>query len=99
MSWKIDITIKNTSNKDTKIKISKGQVFENKKIGTGIQNVAAVKDYWIDIPANSRITSEIEVYCINQRLSPPKGKYNVTYFKINGSFQTQDELWDLMKPR
>jgi len=98
MSWTIEIKLKNNLSKDFEIKVPKGQIFENKKIGTGLQNVASAHDYVFKIPANSSITVDIEVYCINQHLSPPLGNYNVTFFKIDKNFNDQNELWALMKP-
>lgn len=98
MSWTIEIKLKNNLNKDFVIKVPKGQIFENKKIGTGLQNVAAGKDYVFKVPAQSSITVDIEVYCINQHLSSPNGNYNVTFFKIDQNFKDQQELWALMKP-
>ena len=98
MPWTTEITLKNNLNTNFRYKIPKGQVFENKQIATGIQNVASANDYIFEIPANSTITVEIEVLCINQNLSSPNGNYNLTYFKINKPFQNQQELWSFMKP-
>jgi hypothetical protein len=98
MSWTIEIKLKNNLDKEFAIKIPKGQIFENKKIGTGLQNVASAHDYIFRIPAKSTLTVDIEVLCINQHLSPPSGSYNVTLFKIDNNFTNQYDLWALMKP-
>jgi hypothetical protein len=55
MPWKIGMTLKNPLDRDFNCTIRKGQVFENEKIGTGYQNVAAAKDYSFLIPANSTL--------------------------------------------
>jgi hypothetical protein len=96
MSWTTEITIKNTSNSRLKCKVKKGQVFENKKIGTGLQNVAAAKDYVFDLFPNSTQTVQIEVLCINQSLSPPYGPLNITNFAVNKGFHSQQHLWSIM---
>ena len=97
MPWKIEISLKNNSDSDLKVKIPKGQIFENKKIGSGIQNVASVRDYQLIIPAKSRITVEIEVYCINRHLSPPTGQLgNLTIYKISQDFNDQQNLWNIL---
>lgn len=57
MSWKTEVSLKNNTADDVLCVIPQGQVFENKKIGTGIQNMAAAREYRLIIPANSRITS------------------------------------------
>ncbi len=98
MSWKTEISLKNNSDREFKIKIPKGQIFENKTIGTGKQNVASLKDYEFILPPKSTLKVEIDVLCINQKLSSPSGLYNITQFKINKEFENQDHLWSLMKP-
>ncbi|MDB5226580.1 MAG: hypothetical protein JWN78_773 [Bacteroidota bacterium] len=98
MAWTTEISLKNNTDKEYRVTIPKGQIFENKTIGTGKQNVASLKDYKITIPAKSIIKVEIEVLCINQKLSSPTGLYNITPFKIKNQFEDQDQLWDLMKP-
>lgn len=96
MSWTVEISIKNTSSSKLPCRIKKGQVFENKKVGTGFQNVAAVKDYIFDIPPNTTHKVHIEVLCINQRLAAPQGFLNVTSFAVSKNFSSQDELWNIM---
>ena len=98
MPWKTEISLKNNTDRGCKIKIPKGQVFENKTIGTGKQNVAASKNYEFFLPPKSTLKVEIDVFCINRRLSSPSGFYNITQFKINKEFENQDQLWDLMNP-
>lgn len=98
MAWTTEITLKNNLNRSYKCKIPKGQVFENKKVGTGIQNVAAAKEYIFDLPPNSTGVFTIEVLCINEHLGSPKGNYNATFFKVNRNFNDQNELWSIMKP-
>jgi len=97
MSWTTDISLKNNTADDVLCVIPQGQVFENKKIGSGIQNMAAAREYKLIIPANSRLTAEIEVCCINSRLQAPSGvPGNISIFKIDRPFSTQEELWKLM---
>jgi hypothetical protein len=101
MSWKTEIYLKNNSDRNIKMKIPKGQIFENKKVGSGIQNVAASREYDLIIPANSRIAVEIEVFCINRHLSAPNGQQgNLTIYKIAHNFNNQNDLWDsLNRPK
>ncbi|MDR1201635.1 MAG: hypothetical protein LBL58_08415 [Tannerellaceae bacterium] len=98
MPWKTEISLKNNTDRECKIKIPKGQIFENKTIGTGKQNVVALKDYEFTLLPKSTLKVEIDVLCINQRLSSPSGLYNITQFKINKKFENQDQLWNLMNP-
>jgi len=97
MSWKTQISLRNNRDEDIFCVIPKGLVFENKEVGTMIQNVAALRDYRLIIPASSRLTLEIEVGCINRSFSPPSGRPgNVTIFKIDKPFNSQEELWNVM---
>jgi len=94
MAWKTEIKLKNNTPDDLLFTIPKGQLFENKKIGSGIQNVAAAREYKLIVPGHSRIIVEIEVLCINQSLSPPSGMSgNIAVFKINKDFGNQNDLW------
>lgn len=72
------------------------QVFENKQIGTGFQNVAAIQDYNFEIPSNTKQTVTIEVLCINQKQKPPFGSLNLTNLQVAGNFTDQQSLWNLM---
>lgn len=97
MSWKTEISLKNNSNDDTLCIIPQGLVFENKQVGSQIQNVAASREYRLIIPANSKLMVEIDVFCINKSFSSPKGiSGNVTIFRIDQKFATQEELWRIM---
>ncbi len=97
MSFPVEIKLKNNQPFDTLCVIPQGHVFENKKIGTGRQNVAACKKYEILIPAGSSITVTIETFCLNKSYASPSGPGNVTIFKVNKPFSTQSDLWGLMK--
>lgn len=96
MSYRVDIKLKNNEPYDVVCVIPQGHVFENKQIGTGRQNVAAVRQYTLVIPAGSTISVGIDAYCMNASYSPPSGPGNVSIFKINKPFQSQQELWQLM---
>ena len=97
MPYPVEIKLKNNQSFDTLCVIPQGHVFENKKIGTGRQNVAACKRYEILIPAGSSISVTIDTYCLNQSLAHPRGLGNVTIFKVNKPFSTQSDLWSLMQ--
>ena len=98
MSWNTEITLKNNSEKDVLCVIPQGQIFENKRVGTGIQNVAASREYKLIVPAKSKMTVEIEVLCINRTFSSPNGQPgNITIFRINQPFSNQNELWEIMR--
>jgi hypothetical protein len=101
MAWKTEISLRNNSESDIICVIPKGQVFENKRIGTKIQSVASSREYRLVIPAGSRIRAEIDVYCMNRSLSEPQGDLgNVTVFRIDEDFENQEQLWDLLsRPR
>ena len=100
MAWKTEIKLRNNTNDDLLFTIPKGQLFENKKIGTGIQNVAAAREYKLIIPGNSRLIVEIEVLCVNQNFSSPSGKPgNITIYKFNKDFESQESLWNQMGSR
>jgi len=99
MSWTTDITVKNKTGATFRFKIRKGQIFENKQVGTGLQNVAAARDYVFDLPAGSTGVFQIEVLCINQKLSPPRGALNLTNFMVGKNFQSQQDLWNIMNSK
>jgi hypothetical protein len=97
MSWQTEISLKNNSNNDVLFVIPKGQVFENKIVGSGKQNVASVREYKLIIPAHSRLTVEVEVFCINRSFSSPNGTQGaITVFNIDQPFSNQEELWRIM---
>ena len=96
MSWTAEIVVNNTTPYKCPFKIKKGQIFENKKMGTGLQNVAAIRDYFFEIPANTKQAVSIEVLCINQHLRPPSGQLNLTNLQVTGNFLNQNDLWELM---
>jgi hypothetical protein len=97
MSWKTEITLRNNRDEDMLCLIPQGLVFENKTVGSMIQNVASSRDYKLIVPGSSRLTVEIDVDCINRSFSSPAGRPgNVTIFKIDQSFSSQQDLWDIM---
>lgn len=96
MSYKVTITLANNTDDDVVCVVPEGHIFENKKIGTGRQNVAAKREYPIIIHGNSSITVEIETECINQTYSPPRGPGNVSIYKIDRPFTSQHSLWQVM---
>lgn len=97
MSYSVDVKLKNNQPYDVLCVIPKGHIFENKEIGTGRQNVAAVRQYEISIPAGSTVTVTIEALCINQSYASPSGPGNVSIFKIAKPFSSQPGLWQLMQ--
>jgi len=97
MSYKVTINLRNDSTEDILCVIPKGQVFENKQVGTGYQNLAVVRDYRLIIPSGSRISAELDAFCVNRSLSSPSGgKGNITIFQIDKPFNSQQDLWQLM---
>lgn len=99
MSWTAEIVLVNKTGAEVQVKISKGQVFSNKKIGTGYQNVAAIRDYVINLPPYARSIEAVEVLCINEKLRPPTGFLNLTPYMISKDFLTQKDLWEIMSTR
>jgi|LakMenEpi03Aug12_release.lakeMendotaPanAssembly.Ray.scaffolds.fasta_scaffold77640_3 hypothetical protein len=97
MSFLVQIKLKNNQTFDTLCVIPQGHIFENKLVGSGRQNVAAIKKYEILIPAGSSISVTIETLCVNRSYSRPSGPGNVSIFKINKPFSSQSDLWGLMK--
>ena len=97
MSWKTEIRLVNNRSEDVICIIPKGQIFENKRVGTSVQNVAAAREYRLIIPGSSKLTAEIEVLCINRSFSPPRGQLgSVSVFKIGKDFKNQEDLWNLL---
>lgn len=96
MSFKIEISLGNNSPDDVLCVIPQGHIFENKEVGTGHQNVAAAREYRLILPAGSKLSVDIDALCINQSYSPPSGVGNVSVFKIDQPFASQDELWKIM---
>lgn len=98
MSWSTTITLTNKRTEDVLCVIPKGLVFENKAIGTTVQNVAASREYKLIVPAGSTMQVTVEVYCINQPFQPPNGQAGkITIFKIDQPFGDQAELWQIMQ--
>jgi hypothetical protein len=97
MAWKTEISIRNNKPEDVLCVIPKGQIFENKKVGTSVQNVAAAREYRLIIPASSKIVVEIDVFCINRTFAAPKGLPGaVSIYQINLPFGSQQQLWDAL---
>lgn len=97
MSWTTEINLRNNREEDILCIIPQGLVFENKEVGSQIQNVAASREYRLIIPAESKMQVEIQVNCINRSFSGPNGQPgNVTVFVIDKPFSDQDELWRIM---
>lgn len=97
MSIKVEIKLRNDTSDDVLCTIPKGHIFENKKLGIKLQNVAAARDYQLIIPAKSRINAEIECLCINRYLGSPTGEAgNITIFKIDQPFESQQQLWNII---
>jgi hypothetical protein len=98
MSWRTEISLRNNRNDDILCVIPKGSVFENKNVGSMVQNVAVSREYRLIIPGGGRLTVEVEVNCINKSFSPPSGRGgNITIFKIDQPFSSQEELWRIMQ--
>ena len=94
------IVVKNQTSEDIKVKIPKGQVFENKQLKPKRQNLAAANEDIITIPASFDISSPgvpitIEALCINKGFDYPNGNSgNITIFELNNkSFIGQKDLW------
>jgi hypothetical protein len=95
--YKVTLTLRNDTEDDVMCVVPKGQVFENKTVGTGRQNLAAARDYRLVIPARSRVTLELEALCLNRTMSPPSGTPGrMTIFRVAEPFQSQQDLWGIM---
>lgn len=99
--FEVWVTVRNQTHRAVKVKIPKGQIFENKNSITRRQNLAAAGEDIIRIPASSdsspsTVVIKIEALCINKGFDPPAGDLgNITIFELsNNRFITQDELWD-----
>lgn len=94
MSYKVTVKMRNDSEVDVACIIPHGQVFENKTIGSGKQNLAAAREYRLIIPAKSRIIAELDAFCVNRSFSSPSGTPgNITIFKIDKALSSQDDVW------
>jgi hypothetical protein len=95
--YKVTLTLRNDTDDDVMCFVPKGQVFENKNVGTQRQNLAAARDYRVIIPGRSRMTLELDALCTNQSMSGPNGSPGrTTVFRIAGSFDSQQDLWNIM---
>ena len=96
----ISMIVKNQTSKELRIKIPKGQVFENKQVTPRRQNLAAAKEDVIILPVSTDpdapgIPINIVALCINKGFDPPNGSFgNITIFELrNKGFIDQKDLW------
>ena len=95
--YKVTLTLRNETESDVMRFVPKGQVFENKNVGTERQNLAAARDYRLIVPAQSRLTLELDALCTNQTMSGPNGSPGrTTIFRIAEPFESQQDLWNIM---
>jgi hypothetical protein len=95
--YKVTLTLRNDTDEDVMCFVPKGQVFENKNVGTQRQNLAAARDYRVIIPGRSRLTLELDALCTNRTMGGPNGSpRRTTVFRIAGAFESQEDLWNIM---
>jgi hypothetical protein len=95
--YKVTLTLRNDTENDVMCFVPKGQVFENKNVGTERQNLAAARDYRVIVPARARLTLELEALCANRTMSGPNGSPGrTTIFRIAEPFESQQDLWNIM---
>ena len=95
--FKVTLTLRNDTDEDVMCFVPKGQVFENRNVGTQRQNLAAARDYRVIIPGRSRMTLELDALCTNRTMSSPNGSPGrTTVFRIAGTFESQQDLWNIM---
>jgi len=95
--YKVTVSLRNDTDKDVLCLVPKGQVFENKNVGSERQNLAAARDYRVIVPAQSRLTLEVDALCTNRTMGGPNGSSGrTTIFQITGLFETQEDLWRIM---
>jgi len=95
--YKVTLTLRNDTDEDVMCFVPKGQVFENKTVGTQRQNLAAARDYRVIIPGRSRLTLELDALCTNRTMSGPNGSPGrTTVFRVAGAFDSQEDLWNIM---
>ncbi len=100
-TFEVRIKVRNQTPREVRVKIPKGQIFENKNVATRRQNLAAAGEDIITIPAStdsspSIVEIKIKALCINKGFDPPAGDLgNITIFELtNNKFLTQNELWE-----
>jgi hypothetical protein len=99
-SFQVTILAENTTSVALRAYIPKGQIFENKRPGEKRQNLAAATELVsVLLPPRERLNIRVNALCINEKWRPPNGgRGNITVFRIaSDSFQSQQELWDLIK--
>lgn len=95
----VEIEVGNLTDKDIRIKIPEGQLFENKSLYANkkLQNLATIREDIITIPASSKLPKpvRIEAFCANKGFDPPNNPGNITIFELRRKlFVDQEDLWD-----
>lgn len=87
--------MKNETDKRIEIVIPKGQVFENKNIGSGFQNIINAEDSTQVVEPQEQVRIRLPGHCLNRELDPPNGQdANATPLKVQFEFNDQNTVWD-----
>lgn len=93
--YEILIELKNETNEKKQVVIPKGQVFENKNIGSGFQNIVNAEGSAQILEPQQQVRIRLPGHCLNRKLTPPVGQEaNVTPLKVNFEFDDQNTVWD-----
>jgi hypothetical protein len=89
------LTLENRTAAALEFTVPKGQVFENRELGSGRQNLAAAREQTTRLEPQGECEFRVDALCMNRNLSGPNGSLgNLTVLKLrDDSFSDQTELW------
>lgn len=99
--YEVAMVVKNLTDRDIRIRIDPGQVFENREFRTGRQNLAAAEPWSQILPARGSANVRIDSYCLNEGFAAPNGSPgSIAIFKVRDfNARSQAEFWNAVKER
>jgi hypothetical protein len=92
----VRLQVENLTDSTLWARIPKGQVFENKRPGRRVQNLASSREEAIqELPPHRLVEVTVDALCLNRHWAPPEGQAgNLTIFRMRDStFTRQTDLW------
>jgi hypothetical protein len=100
MSFRVRIQLKNPGAAPKRVVIHQGTVFEVQDPFARVQNLVAMKPTVTTVPPGSVRGVEIETWCLNHHLAPPRRTpMRATVLAKSGALGSQDALWADMDNR
>jgi hypothetical protein len=100
MSYQVQLSLTNTTNKTIKTIIYGGTIFEVDDPFSQVQNLVAIQDTPITIPVGGSSVIEIETWCMNRNYrSPQDSSMRLTPLTLDSLPKTQGELWESLAKR